>query len=75
MHQIIGVIVIINGALYCLPIVTAILGVPFIIIGLKMFKSGGEYKKSLVTLGFPKVTNELLTLNYYRENSVVKLHI
>ena len=59
MQQIIGVIVIIDGALYCLPIVTAILGVPFIIIGLKMFKSGGEYKKSLVTLEGEDLKNGL----------------
>lgn len=37
--------------------------------------SSADDKKSLVTLDFPKVTNELLTLNYYREDSVMKLHI
>ena len=59
MQQIIGVIAIIAGGFYCLPIVTAIFGVPFIMIGLKMFKSGGEYKKSLVTLEGEDLKNGL----------------
>ncbi|MBP8637156.1 MAG: hypothetical protein KBH87_03965, partial [Leptotrichiaceae bacterium] len=45
-QQILGVIMVIFGGLYCLTIIGAILGVPFILIGLKMFKSGEAYKKS-----------------------------
>ena len=49
-QQILGVIMVIFGGLYCLTIIGAILGVPFILIGLKMFKSGEAYKKSIITL-------------------------
>ena len=49
-QQILGVIMVIFGGLYCLTIIGAILGVPFILIGLKMFKSGEAYKKSMFTL-------------------------
>ena len=49
-QQILGVIMVIFGGLYCLTIIGAILGVPFILIGLKIFKSGEAYKKSIITL-------------------------
>ena len=49
-QQILGVIMVIFGGLYSLSIIGAILGVPFILIGLKMFKSGEAYKKSIITL-------------------------
>lgn len=49
-QQILGVIMVIFGGLYCLTIIGAILGVPFILIGLKMFRSGEAYKKSIITL-------------------------
>ena len=49
-QQILGVIMVIFGGLYCLTIIGAILGVPFILIGLKMFKSGEAYKKTIITL-------------------------
>ena len=49
-QQILGVIMVIFGGLYCLTIIGAILGVPFILIGLKMFRSGEAYKKSMFTL-------------------------
>ena len=49
-QQILGVIMVIFGGLYCLTIIGAILGVSFILIGLKMFKSGEAYKKSIITL-------------------------
>ena len=49
-QQILGVIMVIFGGLYSLSIIGAILGVPFIFIGLKMFRSGEAYKKSMFTL-------------------------
>ena len=49
-QQILGVIMVIFGGLYSLSIIGAILGVPFIFIGLKMLRSGEAYKKSMFTL-------------------------
>ena len=49
-QQILGVILVIFGGLYSLSIIGAVLGVPFILIGLKIFKSGEAYKKSIITL-------------------------
>ena len=49
-QQILGVIMVIFGGLYSLSIIGAILGVPFIFIGLKMLRSGEAYKKSIITL-------------------------
>lgn len=49
-QQILGVIMVIFGGLYSLSIIGAILGVPFIFIGLKMLRSGESYKKSMLTL-------------------------
>lgn len=50
MQQIYGVLLIIAGGLYCLTIIGAIFGIPIIIIGMKVFKSGEAYKKSMLTL-------------------------
>ena len=49
-QQILGVIMVIFGGLYSLSIIGAVLGVPFILIGLKIFKSGEAYKRSMFTL-------------------------
>ena len=49
-QQILGVILVIFGGLYSLSIIGAVLGVPFILIGLKIFKSGEAYKRSMFTL-------------------------
>ena len=50
MQQIFGVISIIGGGLSCLSIIGAVLGIPYIFIGIKIFKSGESYKKSMLTL-------------------------
>lgn len=49
-QQILGVIMVIFGGLYCITIIGAIFGIPSIFIGLKIFKSGEAYKKSIITL-------------------------
>mgnify|MGYP003584080274 CR=1 FL=1 len=49
-QQILGVIMVIFGGLYSITIIGAVLGIPFILIGLKIFKSGKAYKKSMLTL-------------------------
>ena len=49
-QQILGVIMVIFGGLYSITIIGAVLGIPFILIGLKIFKSGEAYKKSMLTL-------------------------
>ena len=49
-QQILGVIMVIFGGLYCLTIIGAIFGIPSIFIGLKMLRSGEAYKKSMFTL-------------------------
>ncbi|MCO6561007.1 MAG: hypothetical protein J6574_07885, partial [Gilliamella sp.] len=43
MQQIFGVIFIIAGALTCLGIITAIIGIPQIFAGAKLFKSGSAF--------------------------------
>ncbi len=47
-QQVMGVLVIIYGAFLCIGIFTAIIGVPAILIGIKVFKSGGAYKDALM---------------------------
>lgn len=49
-QQILGVIMVIFGGLYCITIIGAIFGIPSIFIGLKMLRSGEAYKKSMFTL-------------------------
>ena len=49
-QQILGVIMVIFGGLYCITIIGAIFGIPSICIGLKTFKSGESYKKSMITM-------------------------
>ena len=46
MYQIFGVLCIISGALMCIGIITAIVGVPYIMAGLKMFKCGGSFSET-----------------------------
>ena len=46
--QVIGVLSIIYGAFTCLGIISAVIGVPVIIVGLKIFKAGGAYKDALM---------------------------
>lgn len=55
-QQVFGVIMIIAGALTCLGIITAIIGIPQIIAGVKLFKSGSAIK---------------LTTNQQREQDMV----
>ena len=43
MQQIYGVIMIIIGALSCLGIISAIVGIPVILAGVKLFKSGSTF--------------------------------
>ena len=43
MQQIFGVLNIIGGSFFCLGILTAIIGIPLIIAGVKLFKSGGAF--------------------------------
>ena len=40
-QQVMGVLAIIYGAFLCIGIFTAIVGVPVILVGIKVFKSGG----------------------------------
>ena len=47
-QQVMGVLVIIYGAFLCIGIFTAIVGVPVILVGIKVFKSGGAYKDALM---------------------------
>ena len=47
-QQVMGVLAIIYGALLCICIFTAIVGVPVILVGIKVFKSGGAYKDALM---------------------------
>jgi len=42
-HKIFGVLSIIGGALICFGIITAIFGVPYLIAGIKLFKSGSSF--------------------------------
>lgn len=50
MQQIFGVLGIISGSLTCLGIITAIVGVPLIIAGVKLFQSGKGFNQT-ATLG------------------------
>ena len=47
-QQVIGILAIIYGAFLCIGIFTAIVGVPVILVGIKVFKSGGAYKDALM---------------------------
>ena len=47
-QQVMGVLAIIYGAFLCIGIFTAIVGVPVILVGIKVFKSGGAYKDALM---------------------------
>ena len=47
-QQVMGVLGIIYGAFLCIGILTAVVGVPVILMGIKVFKSGGAYKDSLM---------------------------
>ena len=48
LQQVMGVLAIIYGAFLCIGIFTAIVGVPVILVGIKVFKSGGAYKDALM---------------------------
>ncbi|PXZ04392.1 DUF5362 family protein [Gilliamella apicola] len=56
MQQIFGVLNIIGGSFFCLGILTAIIGIPLIIAGVKLFKSGGH-------LVWPQVLIEKRTIS------------
>ena len=47
-QQVMGVLAIIYGAFLCIGKFTAIVGVPVILVGIKVFKSGGAYKDALM---------------------------
>ena len=47
-QQVMGVLGIIYGAFLCIGILTAIVGIPVILMAIKVFKSGGAYKDALM---------------------------
>lgn len=47
LYQIFGVLTIVSGAMMCIGIITAIAGVPYIMAGLKMFKSGSSFSETV----------------------------
>ena len=47
-QQVMGVLAIIYGAFLCIGIFTAIVGFPVILVGIKVFKSGGAYKDAFM---------------------------
>ena len=58
-QQVIGVLSIIYGAFTCLGLISAVIGVPVIIIGLKVFKAGGAYKEALMKASGEDLKNGL----------------
>ena len=58
-QQVIGVLSIIYGAFTCLGIISAVIGVPVIIVGLKIFKAGGAYKDALMNTNGEDLKNGL----------------
>ena len=63
MFQISGVLCIISGAIFCLTIIGAIFGVPYILIGLKMFKSGGSFSETARNVSGDSLKNALSELS------------
>ena len=63
MFQISGVLCIISGALFCIIIIGAIFGVPYIMIGLKMFKSGGSFSETARNVSGDSLKNALSELS------------
>lgn len=62
MYQIFGVLCIISGAMLCLTIIGAIAGVPYIMAGLKMFKSGGSFSETARNVSGDSLKNALSEL-------------
>ncbi len=58
-QQVIGIFAIIYGAIICFGIISAIIGVPVIIIGLKVFKAGGAYKDAVTNANGENLKNGL----------------
>ena len=46
-YQICGVLTIISGAMMCIGIITAVVGVPYIMGGLKLFSAGGSFSQTV----------------------------
>ena len=62
MFQISGVLCIISGAMMCLTIIGAIAGVPYVMAGLKMFKSGGSFSETARSVSGDSLKNALSEL-------------
>lgn len=62
MYQIFGVLCIISGAMMCLTIIGAIAGVPYVMAGLKMFKSGGSFSETARSVSGDSLKNALSEL-------------
>lgn len=42
-QKVFGVLGIIGGAVWCIGIITAVIGIPYIFLGIKLFKSGNNF--------------------------------
>ena len=62
MYQIFGVLSIISGVLFCITIIGAILGVPYLMFGLKLFKSGGSFSETARNVSGDSLKNALSEL-------------
>lgn len=62
-YQICGIITIISGAMMCIGIITAIVGVPYIMAGIKVFKSGGSFSETTRNADGNSLKNALAELS------------
>lgn len=65
MQKIFGVLGIIQGAAACLGIITAIIGIPLIIAGVKLFKSGDLFSMAAYSNNEEFIKNAILNLAGY----------
>ena len=71
MQQIYGVISIIIGALTCLGIISAIFGIPLILAGVKLFKSGGSFSMAANFDNEKNLVEAIENLNGYWKFSLI----
>lgn len=74
-QQVIGVLGIINGAFICFGIITAVIGVPYILMSMKIFKAGGFYKDSLQNSSGEDLKNGLIEVSNAAKISMILMII
>ena len=71
MQQVFGVLMIISGAFICVGIITAIVGIPVLLAGIKLYKSGSAFSLAAMAKGGEGLSEAINQLHGYWKMAMI----